>query len=68
MVTVHELWPFGNWTQVQLSDLLTDKDLKKYHNKAQLIFHPDKNRDVDYKRRYLSKRISSELSEAFKKL
>lgn len=68
IVTVHELWPYNNWSPVALSDLLTDKDLRKYHMKAQLVFHPDKNREVDYRRRYLSKRISSELSEAFKKL
>jgi hypothetical protein len=59
LVTVDTLWTYGGWTPINLSELLTEKDLKKYHHKAQLVFHPDKNREVDYKRRYLSKRISS---------
>lgn len=65
LVTVHEIWPFGKWQQVDLGKLLTDNELKKYYKKAMLVFHPDQNQNTSHRQVYLAKRIFSELNAAF---
>ena len=65
LVTVHDIWPFGKWEQVDLGKLLTDNELKKYYKRAMLTFHPDQNQNKSPRQVYLAKRIFSELNEAF---
>ena len=55
LATLHTIWP--EWKQISLTDILKPEDVNAMFKKAVIRVHPDKNRNKDFRSRYLSKRI-----------
>jgi len=58
------LWPGSGWKQVNLGELLDEKNCRRCFFKASRLVHPDKTIDLDAEKRFLAKRIFDGLKQA----
>lgn len=58
------LWPGSGWTQVNLGELLDEKNCRRCFFKASRLVHPDKAIKLDAEKRFLAKRIFDGLKQA----
>ena len=65
ITTLHEVWTHSNLENPPMQKLVNDKTaVRTYYKKAMRELHADKNRDKDFKTRYIAESLYQILNEA----
>ena len=65
ITTLHEVWTHSNFETPPMQKLVNDKTaVRTYYKKAMRELHADKNRDKDFKTRYIAEMLYQILNEA----
>ena len=65
ITTLHEVWTHSNLETPPMQKLVNDKTaVRSYYKKAMRELHADKNRDKDFKTRYIAEMLYQILNEA----
>lgn len=65
LTTLHEIWKSDNLDKPDMKTLVNDKaKLRTFYKKAMRDLHPDKNRDKDFKTKYIASCLYQLLNEA----
>ena len=65
ITTLHEVWTHSNLETPPMQKLVNDKTaVRTYYKKAMRELHADKNRDKDFKTRYIAENLYQILNEA----
>ena len=65
ITTLHEVWTHSNFETPPMQKLVNDKTaVRTYYKKAMRELHADKNRDKDFKTRYIAESLYQILNEA----
>lgn len=62
LATLHTIWP--EWKPVSLANMMKPEDVQALLKKAVVRVHPDKNRNKDFRTKYLAKRVFELLNDA----